>query len=183
MTRNHDASLSSRRQVIVSVAAAVTVAAAAGVRASPTAGITHTAEAIHQKVTFKASRHRVYTLLTDPQQFQKVVALSGAVQSGKVKANIPAQIGSGARAPFSIFGAFISGLNIELVPDARLVQAWRPGYWPAGIFSIVKFDLADHDGETVLTFDHTGFPAGDAGSLAQGWKQNYWEPMAKVLAQ
>jgi hypothetical protein len=46
-------------------------------------------DAIHHEVPFKASRSRVDTLLTNAQEFQKVVALSGAVVSGKVKTDVP----------------------------------------------------------------------------------------------
>jgi activator of HSP90 ATPase len=165
------------------LAAGAAVVAAAAVGAEVTGEITLKAQAIHQEATFKAPRSRVYTLLTDEHEFQKVVALSGAVKSGKVKTTPPAQIGREAGAPFSIFGGFIEGRNIELDPDTRLVQAWRPKYWPAGIYSIIKFELKERPSGTLLLFDHTGFPADDAASLAQGWKQNYWEPMALVLAQ
>jgi len=30
--------------------------------------------------------------------------------------------------------------------------------------------------------DHVGFPNGDGADLAQGWHENYWEPLAKYLA-
>jgi uncharacterized protein YndB with AHSA1/START domain len=140
-------------------------------------------DAIHQEVSFEAPRRRVYAVLTDAHEFQKVVALSGAVGSGKVKTNIPAQIGREAGAPFSIFGGFVGGRIIEMVPDTRLVQAWRPQDWPPGVYSIVKFELVDQGAGTLLVFDQTGFPASDAQQLVQGWKMNYWQPMAKVLAQ
>jgi uncharacterized protein YndB with AHSA1/START domain len=139
-------------------------------------------DAIHQEVVFAAPRSRVYAVLTDAREFQKVVVLSGAVASGKVKADMPAQIGSEAGASFSIFGGFVGGRIIELVPDVRLVQAWRPQDWPPGVYSIVKFELLDQGAETLLVFDQTGFPASDGQQLVQGWKMNYWEPMAKVLA-
>jgi hypothetical protein len=35
---------------------------------------------------------------------------------------------------------------------------------------------------TQLTFDHTGFPNGEAEHLAEGWHVNYWEPMMKAMA-
>jgi hypothetical protein len=51
------------------------------------------------------------------------------------------------------------------------------------MYSIVKFELLDQGAGTLLVFDQTGFPASDAEQLLQGWKMNYWQPMAKVLAQ
>jgi activator of HSP90 ATPase len=175
--------VTSRRQVIAGLAAGAASVTAASVQAAPAAEVAHHMDAIHQEVSFKAARGRVYAVLTDAHEFQKVVALSGAVESGKVKTNIPARIGREAGAAFSIFGGFVSGRIIELVPDTRLVQAWRPQDWPPGVYSIVKFELVDRGAGTLLVFDQNGFPASDAEQLAQGWKMNYWQPMAKVLAQ
>ena len=184
--RNGDDPLASRRQVIAGLTAGTALVAARGVQAAPVAPapeIAHNMDAIHQEVAFMAQRARVYSLLTRAREFQKVVALSGAVASGKVKADVPAQIGREAGAPFSIFGGFVGGRIIELVPDVRLVQAWRPQDWPPGVYSIVKFELLSQDPGTLLVFDQTGFPASDAEQLLQGWKMNYWQPMAQVLAQ
>jgi len=83
---------------------------------------------------------------------------------------------------FSMFGGVIVGRHIELVPDARVVQAWRVAYWPKGLYSIARFELVEQGAATKIVFDHTGFPAGDAESLASGWKAHYWEPLAKFLA-
>jgi activator of HSP90 ATPase len=137
-------------------------------------------EAIHQEVIFKASPKRVYAALTDARQFDKVVHLSEAGMSlGKASTEISAEAGG----TFSLFGGYISGRHIELVPDERIVQAWRTGSWKPGSFSIAKFVLTPQDSGTKLVFDHTGFPAGEARSLAAGWKANYWTPLQKYLAQ
>jgi activator of HSP90 ATPase len=167
----------------VGLTAAAASVTAGSVQAAPAAEVTHTVDVIHQEVSFKARRRRVYAVLTDAHEFQEVVALSGAVASGKVRTNIPARIGREPGAAFSIFGGFVGGRIIELVPDTRLVQAWRPQDWPPGVYSIVKFELVDQGAGTLLVFDQAGFPASDADQLAQGWKMNYWQPMAKVLAQ
>jgi activator of HSP90 ATPase len=171
----------SRRQVIAGLAASVVSVSASTSRAATAREILKNMPAIHEEVSFHAPRSRVYTVLTDADEFQKVVALSGAVASGKVKANIPAQIGREAGARFSIFGGFVGGRIIELVPDVRLVQAWRPRDWQPGVYSVVKFELVERGAGTLLVFDQTGFPASDAEQLVQGWKMNYWQPMAKVL--
>jgi activator of HSP90 ATPase len=173
----------SRRQVIAGLAVGVAMVASSRVRAEAAAGVVRNVDAIHQEVTFDAPPGRVYALLTDQHEFQKVVALSGAAQSGKIKAGTAAHIGREAGSAFAIFGGFVVGRNIELVPNTRLVQAWRPQDWPAGVYSIVRFELLEHGGGTLLKFDHTGFPASDADNLAQGWKLNYWQPMAAVLAR
>jgi activator of HSP90 ATPase len=144
--------------------------------------ISHTAEAIHQEPVFKASRKRVYEALTDAKQFDKVIQLSAAVKSGMAKAPNPPEISREAGGAFALFGGYISGRQIELVPNERIVQAWRVGAWDAGAYSIAKFALLEQGAGTKIVFDHTGFPKGEGEHLAEGWRINYWEPLEKFLA-
>jgi uncharacterized protein YndB with AHSA1/START domain len=146
------------------------------------AEIMHDADAIHHEVTFNASRQRVYALLTDATKFDHVVKLSDAMKGGAPPNARPTAISSGAGGAFTLFAGIISGRHIELVPNERLVQAWRPDHWKPGIYSIVRFQLSDQGAGTKLVFDHTGFPNGEAQSLSDGWHKNYWEPMIKALA-
>jgi activator of HSP90 ATPase len=173
-----------RRGVIagLTLAAGAAAVAAAAARKTSAQEIGRNLESIHQEVQFAAPPERVYAALIDEKQFQQVVLLSGAVQSGMVKATQPAQISAQAGGAFSVFGGFVTGRQIELVPNVRIVQAWRPADWAAGVYSIARFDLARQGSGTLLVFEHTGFPQGEAQHLAQGWKMNYWQPLAKFLA-
>jgi activator of HSP90 ATPase len=136
-------------------------------------GISHTCESIHQEVVFKAARKHVYEALTDEKKFSQVTdfIMKGA------STEIIRDVGG----TFSIFGGVISGRHIELVPDERIVQAWREKDWPPGVYSVVRFQLADQGRDTKLIFDHTGFPDGAAVHLAPGWWSHYWEPLQKFL--
>jgi hypothetical protein len=63
--------------------------------------ISHVAEAIHQEVSFKASRKRVYEALTDAKQFDQVTLLGEARKSrGKKATEISREPGGS----FSLFG-------------------------------------------------------------------------------
>ncbi|MGH7004168.1 MAG: SRPBCC family protein [Alphaproteobacteria bacterium] len=126
--------------------------------------------AIHQEVVFKASPERVYTALTDAKQFS---ALTGGA---------PAEISREAGGSFSCFGGQVVGRNLELVPNRRLVQAWRAGNWGEGIYSVVKFEIEGKGAETRLVFDQSGVPEDAKVHLEQGWHAMYWEPMRKYLA-
>ena len=175
---------STRRQAIVGVALAFGGVALAPARVWAAAGeeISHTAESIHQEVVFKASRKRVYEALTDSKQFERIVQLSDARKTNIPPGAPPAQISLEAGGAFSTFGGLIVGRQIELVPNTRIVQAWRPAYWDPGVYSLVKFNLADSGTGTKLVLDHKGFPEGDGKSLLDGWNKNYWEPLTKFLA-
>ena len=175
-----------RRQAIVGVAMAFggltlgSTKAWAGVDEE----ISHTAESIHQEAVFKASRKRVYEALTDTKQFNMVIELSGVMKSGMLSpgANQPTKISSEVGGAFVLFGGYITGRHVELVPNERIVQAWRTGGWASGVYSIAKFELVEQGSGTTIVFDHTGFPKGDAEHLASGWKVHYWEPLDKLLA-
>jgi activator of HSP90 ATPase len=171
--------LESRREFSASLAALIPVLAMmrpvrrsvrAGIREAPDDGISRTEEAIHQEVVFKASRERVYEALMDARRFHNVTG------------GEPTEISGEAGAAFSLFGARVRGRNVELLPDERIVQAWRSEAWKQGTYSIARFELVEWSTGTKLVFDHTGFPKGQAESLAAGWRAHYWEPLKKYLA-
>jgi activator of HSP90 ATPase len=175
---------STRRQAIAGAAMAIGGLALGLPKTAAAAtddGISHTAEAIHQEPVFKASRKRVYEALTDDKQFDKVIQLSGVMQSMHL-GDKPAEISREVGGPFTLFGGYIRGRHVELVPNQRIVQAWRTGGWDPGVYSIAKFELVEQGSGTKIVFDHTGFPNGEAEVLASGWKAHYWEPLAKLLA-
>lgn len=171
-----------RRQAI---AGAVTIAACSAMRPTrawaETEEITHTQESIHQETLFKASRKRVFDVLTDTSQFDKVTRLASGMNSMSL-GNKPTAISREPGGSFTLFGGHIIGRQIELVPDERIVQVWRVVDWAPGIYSIAKFELVEQGSGTKIVFDHIGFPQGKAEHLAEGWKSHYWEPLEKFLA-
>ena len=172
-----------RRQAILTVASALGGLALCSTKswAGPEEEISRTAESIHQEAAFNASRKRVYEALTDPKQFDKVIQLSGVMQAMHLP-DKPAEISREVGGAFALFGGYITGRHVELAPNERIVQAWRTGGWPAGVYSIAKFELVERGAGSKIVFDHTGFPKGEAEVLASGWKAHYWEPLAKLLA-
>jgi activator of HSP90 ATPase len=173
-----------RRQIISSAALSLGALTLGATKswARPEEEISHAAESIHMENVFAASRKRVYDALTDARQFNEIVKLSAAMKSGMIKDMSPAEISREVGGAFKLFGGFIIGRHLELLPNERIVQAWRVSYWDAGAYSIVKFALTEEGTGTKIVFDHMGFPKGDAENLVTGWKGNYWEPLAKFLA-
>ena len=124
---------------------------------------------LHQEIDIKASQQRIYDALLDSKQF---AAFTG----------MPAEINREPGGTFSVFGGLITGRNVELVPKERIVQAWRPADWEAGVYTLVKFDLKEWGPQTKVILDHTGFPEGNFRHLDSGWYLRYWEPLRKFLA-
>jgi uncharacterized protein YndB with AHSA1/START domain len=176
---------STRRRAIVGVGMAFGGFALSSTKAWAGAEerISRTAESIHQEPAFKASRKRVYDALTDTKQFDKIVELSGVMKSGMLPPGThkPTEISREVGGAFAIFGGYITGRQIELVPSERIVQAWREGSWGPGVYSIAKFELVEQGFGTKIVFDHTGFP-GAGEHLVAGWNAHYWEPLEKFLA-
>jgi activator of HSP90 ATPase len=174
-----------RRQWIAKAAAATgaLILTSTHVHAASEGDVSRTAEAIHQETIFKASVKRVYDALVDAEQFQRVELLSEAANMKAMDVTgKPAAISREPGGAFSLFGAHILGRQIELVPNQRIVQAWRVSDWDPGVYSIARFELSDQGSGTKLVFDHVGFPAGNGEHLAAGWKSHYWEPLQKFLA-
>jgi activator of HSP90 ATPase len=126
--------------------------------------------ALHLSATITAGSQRIYEALLDAKIF---AAFSG----------LPAVIDSQAGGAFSLFSGQITGRNVELAPTQRIVQAWRPGHWEPGVYSIVRFDFVPAGAGTTLEIDHKGFPAGDFDGLLSGWQEHYAEPLKKYFAR
>jgi activator of HSP90 ATPase len=180
----------SRRSLAIGLAALPAGLVIAAEPAAPNAkipaaanGLSHTAEAIRQEVTFDASPQRVYQALTVTKDFDMITRLSDGAALLSAAGAKPTAISAELGGPFTLFGGYITGRHLEMLPNERLVQAWRAGSWKAGGFSIAAFYLTAEGSKTKLNFEHRGFPNGNGVSLAQGWHAHYWEPLAKFLAQ
>ncbi|MBI2934109.1 MAG: SRPBCC domain-containing protein [Chloroflexi bacterium] len=125
---------------------------------------------IRQSVTIKASPHEVYEALMDSRKHSKI---TGSV----------ARISRQAGGRFSVWDGGLEGVNLELVPDRKIVQSWRTSEWPQGHYSTVTFSFRElGDGRTRLTLRHTGVPEDDYENVKQGWRDFYWKP-AKVMLE
>jgi len=125
---------------------------------------------IRQTVTFKAGAHAVYELLMDARKHSALAAGEEVKISRKVGGK------------FNV-GGYIEGVNLELVPDEKIVQSWRYEDWPAGQFSKATFSFKEEGGKTRMTFTQTGVPAQFYEDIKQGWIDYYWTPMKEMLGK
>jgi len=144
-------------------------------------GLTRESESIHQEVALRAPPRVVYDALTTSEAFDAVTRLSDGLALVTAPGAKPTAISRSIGGSFTLFGGYITGLNLEMLPGERLVQAWRTQSWAPAAFSVVSFALAATPSGTIVSFDHRGFPDGQGSHLAPGWHEHYWTPMAKYL--
>jgi len=139
-------------------------------QAIPTSDANKARTSLHQEIDYKSSPQRIYDVILSSKDF---TLFSG----------YPAEIDPKVGGAFSMFGGLVVGRNVELIPNQRIVQAWRLSQeFPEGVYSLVKFELKLEGAGTTIILDHTGFPEGHFAHLDIGWHSHYWEPLRKFLA-
>lgn len=124
---------------------------------------------IRQEISIKTTAANAYQAILSAEQFAEFTAA-------------PAEIATDEGAAFSCFGGEIIGRQLELLPNQRIVQAWRvKNMWDDGVYSIVRFDFADSGDITTITLTHTGYPEDAAEHLEPGWHKMYWGPLKAYL--
>jgi activator of HSP90 ATPase len=126
------------------------------------------AHQIRHTVRFNVSARAVYRALMDSWQHE---AFTGA----------PAKIDPTVGGRFTAWGANLSGINVELVRDRRIVQAWRALDWPQGHYSIATFELKRAGKGTLLVFTQAGVPSKNLKDINAGWKTHYWQLLKKYF--
>jgi activator of HSP90 ATPase len=87
-------------------------------------------------------------------------------------------------AKHSAWDGYISGKNIELIPNKKIVQTWRTVEFPDHApDSILEVTLEEKAGKTKLSLYHHGLQKGDAKKYSDGWKQHYFEPMKEYFSE
>jgi activator of HSP90 ATPase len=119
---------------------------------------------IRQSITFKASPHEVYDALMDSRKHAR---FTGA----------QARISRKAGGKFTAYDGYIEGVNLNLVPDKKIVQSWRGSDWPENHYSMATFSLKKCKNGTRLTFTQSGVPDQYYHDISQGWRDYYWKPM------
>jgi activator of HSP90 ATPase len=81
------------------------------------------------------------------------------------------------------YDGYITGENLELVPEKKIVQKWRGSDWPEGHFSKATFKLDKTKNGTKLTFTQTSVPEEFFEDVAHGWYEFYWDPIKEMLEE
>jgi activator of HSP90 ATPase len=125
---------------------------------------------IRQSVTFKTSPQAVYEALMDSRKHARFTGAKAKI-SRKVNGR------------FTAYDGYIEGIQLDLVPDKKIVQAWRGSDWPEGHFSKATFSLKKIKNGVRLTFTQSGVPSQNYRDINQGWRDYYWKPMKEMLGE
>lgn len=125
-------------------------------------------KSIEQTVTFRATPAQVFEALMDSEKHS---AFTGE----------PAKIERHVGGAVSCYGGKVVGVQLEIVSDKRIVQAWRPANFPEGVFTVVTYSLAPEGKGTRLTFTQHAVPESAVEHLSKGWEERYWKPLAAYL--
>ncbi|MDH4473810.1 MAG: SRPBCC domain-containing protein [Fluviicola sp.] len=83
---------------------------------------------------------------------------------------------------FTAWDEYISGKNIELIPNTKIRQTWRTTDFPeTQPDSELVLDFIPTENGTRLLLKHTGLSKTD-GQYESGWEEHYFTPMAEYFA-
>lgn len=119
------------------------------------------------KLRIGADKEEVFNALTNPFQI--------ALWSG-----YPADMKNEVGYEFSLWEGDISGINIEIIPNKKIVQEWYFGEREGR--SIVSIELkAIGSNTTMLELRHTNIPDEAYDEIVEGWKEYYLGSMKDML--
>jgi activator of HSP90 ATPase len=126
---------------------------------------------IQQTIFLNAKPEEVYTALLDAEKHSE---FTGS----------PASTSARVGAEFQAWDGYISGKNLELVKNKKIVQEWETTEWPSGYpRSRLELILTAKKGGTELTMIHSRVPAGQTEKYESGWRSSYWQPLEEYFAQ
>jgi activator of HSP90 ATPase len=100
-----------------------------------------------------------------------------------IASGAPAQIQTTEGSAYSAHSGYITGKNLQLIPDRLIVQTWRAQSWPAEAIDSTFIISLEQQGEDVLLHAiHANVPDDAYEGLDTGWKKMYWEPWKLYLA-
>lgn len=78
---------------------------------------------------------------------------------------------------FTAWNEYISGKNLELIANEKIVQEWRTTEFSDDEEnSIITIELKDNNGKTELTLTHSHLPE-HGEQYKKGWEDHYFNPM------
>ena len=113
----------------------------------------------HRFYNLKASAEEVYNALVKPISIELWSGMSAVMEE------VPGT-------EFSLFEGDITGVNLEFVPNEKIVQEWF--FWENEERSIVTIDLKSDKNHTTVELTHTNIPDDAYENMKEGWDGYYF---------
>ena len=127
---------------------------------------------IIEEIAIQAPAERIFQALTDPAQRVQWWGAEGRFQTTTMESDLRPGgkwfmrgNGVGGR-PFTIKGEYL-----QIEAPRLLVFTWLPDWQPDAIETLVRFDLTEKDGVTVVRLTHSGLATESARTSHKGWPQ------------
>ena len=113
---------------------------------------------------------QLYEIFMDSKKHADLVS-SSAVISRKVGGK------------FTVYDDYITGENIELAENKKIVQKWRgeEECWPKEHFSILTIEFEKVKEGTKLKLNQEKVPSKCADSFEKGWHDFYFNPLKNIF--
>ena len=113
----------------------------------------------HKFYRIKASPEEVYAALVKPISIELWTGMDAIMEE------LPGK-------EFSLFDGDITGLNLEFIPNEKIVQEWFFGEQDEK--SIVTIALKADKNNTVAELTHTNIPDNSFDNMIEGWDSYYF---------
>ena len=128
---------------------------------------------IKKHYSIKATAADIFTALTNP--------LTIEIWTGATAVMEPV-----AGTEFSLWDGEISGINLEIEPDKKIVQEWyfedEEGM-PAEHKSIVTITLNEQGSSTDVELLHINIPDEAFENILEGWNHYYFNPLKELVEE
>ncbi len=128
-------------------------------------------DSIKLSITLPVKPKKIYEAWLNSEKHS---ALSGG------SAKIERKVGSN----YSAWDGYITGQNILLHLNKRIVQSWRTTEFPEDSpDSQIEILLDNYKEGTKFTILHSNLPEGDGKKYRKGWKEHYFTPMKSYFKE
>lgn len=97
----------------------------------------------------------------------------------KIWSDEPAVMEAKAGTEFSLFDGEITGINIEVEPNKKIIQKWY--FEGQESDSIVTITLKPKQNKTELNVEHIQIPEEAYENISEGWIEAYLKPIKQLL--
>ena len=125
---------------------------------------------IRQTVLIDATAKELYGAILDPKIHAK---FTGAKATGSMKVG----------GKFTAYDGYISGINLELEENKKIVQQWTSTDFPKDYHTEATFEFLPQERGTKLVFTQKNVPEKNYKDIAQGWRDYYWMPLKAWFGQ